>query len=362
MYMSNSLLVMDCLTFYKFINILILMNSRRSILMAVVLFVFFLSAQSDLNAKGPLPHDLTKPLSSTNLDSPLQAANGHSFNRTAHQSIKWFEAQDPYALTGVALVIHGLNLKPDKMESIISCLTDAGVTVLNLSLYGHGTNYTSSYDIDQSKARIKSFKTVNYSVWSDEAYMAYKQARQKSESNKVPLMFIGFSLGGLIGVDLLCSRADVMFDKSVLFAPALCIHSRAYTLKLLSLFHRILIPSFSPKSYRANNGTPVAAYNSLFEAISHFKKNISPKINIPTLIFIDTKDELVSYKGLKKIKKDKGLDQWRFHIVQKGKNSTEKLNNHLIIDKQSVGDDMWKEIVRSFINHLLPEHKVFGCN
>jgi len=35
---------------------------------------------------------------------------------------------------GVALVVHGLNLKPERMESIIADLNDERIDVLNLSL------------------------------------------------------------------------------------------------------------------------------------------------------------------------------------------------------------------------------------
>ena len=55
-------------------------------------------------------------------------------------STRWFYSDTPGELRGVALVIHGLNLRPDRMQPIISKLTKSGIDVLGLSLRGHGEN------------------------------------------------------------------------------------------------------------------------------------------------------------------------------------------------------------------------------
>jgi len=270
------------------------------------------------------------------------------------KSMRWYQAANPEKISAVALVVHGLNLRPDKMESIITLLTDSGIDVLNLSLRGHGRNYTGKTHIDSAKARLEAFKTVSYQLWIDETHRAYHIVRERSAQKKLPLFFVGFSLGGLMGVDLFASYPDVYFDRMVLLAPALSMHAINYTAKLLSLFPRLVIPSFTLADYRANNGTPMAAYNSVFEAVKHFNKNVNPEINVPTLIFIDQQDELISYGGLKRLVKNKQLDQWKFHHVQKGKTGVKEKMRHLIIDEPSVGKDMWQEMRIAIIDHLLP--------
>ncbi|MBC8430811.1 MAG: hypothetical protein H8D96_02720 [Desulfobacterales bacterium] len=97
----------------------------------------------------------------------------------------------------------------------------------------------------------------------------------------------------------------------------------------------------------------MAAYNSVFESVKHFNKNVNPAINVPTLIFIDQQDELISYGGLKRLVKNEQLDQWKFHHVQKGKTGVKEKMRHLIIDEPSVGKDMWQEMRIAIINHLL---------
>ena len=273
---------------------------------------------------------------------------------TEDNSIAWFKAGTPDKINGVALVIHGLNLRPVKMKSIITLLTDYGIDVLNLSLRGHGRNYSHEVDVDSSTARIEAFKTVSYKLWMDETHRAYRCARKRSDEKKVSLFFIGFSLGGLIGADLLASHPDVRFDRMVLLAPALDIHGIHYVAKLLSPFPRMVIPSFTAKSYLANNGTPMAAYNALFETIKYFNQHIGPKLNIPTIIFIDQQDELVSYRKLKRRVEKETLDQWQFHLLEKGKTGVQEKMHHLIIDEPSVGTDTWKQMKIIMIEHLLP--------
>ena len=269
--------------------------------------------------------------------------------------VEWVKSIHPDRINGVALVIHGLNLKPDKMESIIALLTHSCIDVLNLSLRGHGKNYVQKANVDGSKARMETFKKVSYEYWIKETHRAYGLAWKRSREIQVPLFLIGFSLGGLMGTTLFASYPDVYFNRMVLLAPALHIYKIYYLAKLLSPFPRLVIPSFFIKSYCSNRGTPVAAYNALFEAIEHFNKNMASKLNVPTLIFIDTRDELVSYRRLKRIIKNGGLHQWKLHPVIKSTTGAKEKMHHLIIDESSIGKNAWNERRGLIIHHLLPE-------
>jgi len=273
---------------------------------------------------------------------------------TEDTAMDWFKAETPDNINGVALVIHGLNLRPSKMESIIKLLTNSGIDVLNLSLRGHGQNYFHGKDLDTRKARMEAFKTVSYKLWMDEAHRAYGHARKRSDEKNTPLFLVGFSLGGLIGADLLVSHADVLFDRMVLLAPALNIHGIHYVAKLLSPFPGLILPSFTSKSYLANDGTPMAAYNALFETLRHFNQHVCAKLNVPTIIFIDPEDELVSYRKLTQRVEKESLDRWQFRLLEKGKTGVQEKMHHLIIDEPSVGTDTWNQIKSVLIEHLLP--------
>jgi len=290
-----------------------------------------------------------------NHQPPLKTSqiNETQINKNMGHSIRWFHAESQEKINGVALVIHGLNLQPDKMGPIISHLNASGIDVLNLSLRGHGENYAPGKDMDSSRARLDTFKTVSYEQWTDEVYRAYRHARKRSDERKAPLFLIGYSLGALLGGDFLATYPDVHFDRMVLFAPAFnCTICKG--LKILVPFPRLIIPSLSSKSYRANKGTPMAAYIALFETIKHFNQNVSPKLNVPTVIFIDKQDELVSYRELKRLVKIEKLDRWEFHFLQKGKIGVQENLHHLIIDERSLGKDVWDKVQKQIIRHLLP--------
>jgi esterase/lipase len=280
---------------------------------------------------------------------------GFNQNQSEISAIRWYQRKNPAKLNGVALVIHGLNGRPDKMESIIAEMTAAGIDCLNLSLRGHGENYSQLNNTGSAEARMQAFKSVSYQLWRTEIHQAYQQVKKRSSRYGTCLFFIGFSMGGLLGVDLFTSNPYIKFDKIVLFAPALKMRNRNYLLKTMSPFPGLVVPSFGPEAYRANKGTPMAAYNALFEAAKHFEKNLDPKINVPTVVFIDEQDELISFSGLQEIIRKQNLDQWNLHPVAKDKAATEIEMHHIIIDEASVGKHMWKEIVDTTITHLLYE-------
>lgn len=285
--------------------------------------------------------------------APGDSAKGPAKKDADHSAFRWYEHKNNIELKGVALVIHGLNGRPDKMEPIITRLTEAGIDCLNLSLRGHGTNYSVLNPTESDKARMAAFKSVTYPLWKAEAYQAYQRAERRSRLPGSPLFFVGFSMGGLLGVDLLSSNSEVAFDKMVLFAPALKMHARNMLLKILSPFPKIVIPSVAHKSYLTNDGTPIAAYNALFDMYQHLENNLNPKINIPTVVFIDRQDELISFSGLQNLVREQNLDQWQIHAIKKDKTATEIKMHHLIIDAASVGEKTWQEIVKVTLMHLL---------
>jgi len=267
-------------------------------------------------------------------------------------SATWYHKKKLRSLRGVALVAHGLNQKPEKMGSIISILNQEGIDVLNLSLRGHGGNYASQGVLDQDEQRLASFRKVTYELWSAEVYRAYRQVRQTGEQKKVPLFFIGYSLGGLLGCDLLVSHPDVSFDRMVLFAPALNVTSKSIFLKALAPFPDLVIDSLSPKNYRSNNGTPMAAYQALFNAIDHFEKHLQARLNVPTVLFIDEQDESISYERLQEMIDSHKLDQWIIQRVQKDADIDRGITHHLIIDEESTGRRMWGLMQDRIRKHL----------
>lgn len=275
-------------------------------------------------------------------------------NQSESHSLRWFYRDPQTAAAGVALVIHGLNLRPDRMQPVIATLTESGIDVLGLSLRGHGENYAHGQGIDADRARLETFKNVSYQLWSNEAYLAYSQLKERGAEKGVPLFLAAFSLGGLIGLDLLAANDDVRFEKLVLFAPAIRLRPTIYLGRVLSPFGRLVIPSMAPESYLANKkGTPVAAYNALFEGLNQFNQHAGRQLNIPTLIFIDEQDEFIPMNQLKKLVAEKKWDQWRIYRVEKDQSARDERFYHHIIDASSTGEAVWREMMNALMNHLL---------
>lgn len=284
----------------------------------------------------------------------LPAGADDAEDQPENDSMRWFKSSSPAKPKGVALVIHGLNLRPDKMNSIIENLTRIGIDVLSLSLRGHGDNYAHHDEVDDDAARLETFKEVSYPLWANETYLAYEQAQKRAQQRQVPVFLAAFSIGGLIGLDLFASNSDVHFDRMVFFAPAISLRATIYLERLVSPFSRLVIPSLAADDYLANKkGTPVAAYNALFDALNHFEDTVGPRLNVPTLIFIDKQDEFIPLGGLKTLVEEHRLNQWKFYIVQKEKEPGAGTFHHHIFDASSTGEGVWRDMMAATTRHLL---------
>ena len=272
--------------------------------------------------------------------------------RTTGNAEQWFYAGRKTRPRGVALVIHGLNLNPDKMSAIIELFNKQGIDVLNVSLRGHGDNYRRRPGTDAALDRLESFKEVSFLLWLQEAHNAYLKAHLRARRFGVPVFFSGYSLGGLLGCSLVLSHPHVHFDRMILFAPALAVQKKSYLLKPLMPFSGLVIDSLSPTAYRANSGTPVSAYNALFDTLRYFEKHTNGRLNIPTIVFIDKQDEFIDFDALAALILDHNLDQWRIIEVKKDGSVSDKMPHHIIIDKQSVGSAAWQEVTAAITEHL----------
>lgn len=266
---------------------------------------------------------------------------------------RWHEKPPFRKRRGVALVLHGLNLKPEKMESLISLLNRAGIDALNVSLRGHGDNYLPKAERSPSEARLDAFRTVTYPLWSSEVRQAYQRVRERGRQKKVDLFLVGYSLGGLLGCDLLASKPGVRFARMVLLAPALNVTIESYLLRALMPFPNLVIDSLSPANYRSNDGTPMAGYKALFEALEHFERHVSPKLNIPTLVLMDPEDEFISHDEMREMIAGKRLDRWKMVTVRKATDLTDPYAHHLLIDEATMGKAAWRDMGNAALNHLV---------
>lgn len=257
----------------------------------------------------------------------------------AQASFVYIPVKPPHMARGVTVVVHGLNLKPSKMLELAEQLETMNQDVVLVTLTGH--------DDDE-----KAFGTVTREVWLNDLSEAFQEASSKAKAVGVPIQFLGFSVGGLLGVDLLAA-GKVHFSKMILLAPALQVHARSRLIRVARILgNSFVIPSRSPEDYRAHSGTTVAAYEALFKSLDTMAASNLDLANIPTRVFIDPDDELVSLEKTETFIAKKRLSNWKLSSVDASQSLTEPKYHHLIIDSKSLGEAEWKKLVeqiRSFL-------------
>ncbi len=182
----------------------------------------------------------------------------------------------------LVILLHGLNLKPAKMDDWAKMLTNHGASVIRFALLGHS-------GVEGEMAQ------VNETIWREQFADAMLKAQEKARALDVPIYFVGFSLGALVALEWLAAKSDGFspsISKMVLIAPAIATpwYSRA-AISMISWFGRsFTMPSRSPKHYRANSGTSVAAYQALFAIKKSLEDLKFKNNNLPTLVLIDRYD------------------------------------------------------------------------
>lgn len=239
----------------------------------------------------------------------------------------------------VTLVIPGLNVRSEAMLPLVALVNGQGSDVYLLCLPGHGQN--------------DDVNTVTAQVWQESVVAAYRVAREAANRLFVPLYFLGYSLGALLGQSaLLPGGAPARFDKQVLLAPATAIRRRCYLLKgLLFLGFPARLPSFTPRAYRVHPFLPLNFYRILFA--EEQKLGCAGPLNQPTLVFIDPADELVSLRKLKKQIQQFGLS--RYKVVVLNRKVRKGTYHHLILDEATLGKEAWEKVKKEMVAFLFEE-------
>lgn len=248
-----------------------------------------------------------------------------------NESVEYYNTTSPKK--GVTLVVHGLNVKPSAMLDLIDWLNKHGSDACLVKLSGHYENSPDTW-------------AMSMDTWQSEMRYAYDIARKIANASGVPLFFLGFSLGGLLGPAILSAGNGIyQFDKQLLFAPAIGLRTRSYLVKLSFFFNeKKRLPSFTPEPYRANNKLPILFYKIMFHEERLLKKNFFKHVNIPTVVFIDPSDELISYRKLNKLSQKFKLTNFRMVTLDKNLTGRETQYHHLIINERTMGRKNWEMV------------------
>lgn len=245
----------------------------------------------------------------------------------------------PSVPRAVTLVIHGLNVKPTAMQALIGWLNAQGSPVYLVQLCGHGRG-----DV----------KSVTVGLWQQEVEDGYAAAQQASVQLGVPLFFLGYSLGALLAQTFLSLPASQpAFHKQVLFSPAIGLRQRSYWLRhLFFLGGRFMLPSFTPRAYKANARLPLHLYQILYAEEQKLLQSPWAPLNIPTLVFMDPKDELISYKRLQTFLQQQQLTQWQLVPLLTSFTGRQERFHHLILNAATMGEKNWRTVTTAMQTFL----------
>ena len=186
----------------------------------------------------------------------------------------------------------------------------------------------------------ETFRNITASQWVDSFYEQYMAATQDNPR----IVFIGFSLGGLLMTYLLGLSKIRTPQKQILLAPALAFQGWTWLPSILpSSLDNLLIPSFTPKGYKAGMGVTIGAYKILFQIRNELEHLPPHRYDIPTLILCDEHDELVAPQGLQKFIEQKKLTRWQLQICKSSlwKHMGRK---HLIVAREYRPEDDWHHL------------------
>lgn len=239
----------------------------------------------------------------------------------------------------VSVVVHGLNLQPERMDSIARILTGSGIKVLRVALTGH-------------RGDREQMKGITRDSWLEELKDVYREARAVADREQLPLYFVGYSLGAALNLDLMNSEppGQMSYDRMLLLAPAISVRMPRTLLSVLSeildwpFVSSWFFPSKAPLEYRANaDGTPLGAYAALFQSISAIENHGIAQGSVPTLVVVDPEDELVSASGLKELIAKRGLHGWKMESIH-ARIAEGTTYHHQIFDAQVLGEEGWKKL------------------
>ncbi|MGZ3694802.1 MAG: alpha/beta hydrolase [Bdellovibrionota bacterium] len=229
---------------------------------------------------------------------------------------------------GVVLLTHGLNLKPARMDDLAERLSASGYEVFRPAFTGHcGHN--------------KHYLEVDAAHWESDAREFHARTKARAEKLGVPHYLVAYSFSAAVYQAM---AEELPFDSRVLFAPA--ISTRFWypvATVLANAFPRATYKSMNLDGYYANATSGMKAVQALEHFVAGVRRKRRENDSTPTLVWVDPKDELVSYKGIR-IQAGR-RPNWKLEKVSNAGARMKPAYHHLIINEQALGKAEWERVL-----------------
>ena len=238
---------------------------------------------------------------------------------------------------GLVVIAHGLNLRPEKMNSLADFFLSQNFTIANIALLGHKTNDENQWG------------HLNISSWKREMTELGEWLTKCHQS----WIGVGQSTGAVMLYWMAQQKVSPPPQQFYFFAPAFI---PKYPLGILSWlanwFPTFKIPSANLEDYRVHDGTTLSAYRTLYLT----SKETAPKedlLNIMNIIVSD-EDELLSVEDTKSWAKLPEQQWWTYKPIAQD----QKTIHHLMIDSKTMGHEAWE----SLLSRLTTDLKILKPN
>jgi alpha-beta hydrolase superfamily lysophospholipase len=245
-----------------------------------------------------------------------------------------FEPGNPSPHPEAFLVLHGLNLLPERMGAWRDFLLGQGRYVAQVAFAGH------------DPADLTGWRKISSKQWLEDVQQAVEAARRRWP--QATLSLFGYSLGAVAGMVWSLERHQP-WHRAVFLAPAFRVHRMFVPLleAARGLPKHWRVPSLAPRSYRAHGSTSLAAFAALGELSGRFQKLVSlhgeapAPLAGPELAIFARRDELISTDYLDRYAKLRNTNLELFPL-QLG--AARRYPRHLVIDPRSLGEAEWKRV------------------
>jgi alpha-beta hydrolase superfamily lysophospholipase len=246
---------------------------------------------------------------------------------------------DSRAARGAIVLVHGLNQRPSSLDPLAHELRRMGYHVYRPTLRGHASEGVLVFPD---------------SYWEADVVNAYTTVRKQHPL--VPTYLIGYSLGGLLITKILDTHPEIQPAGAMLIAPALSLRILPQTGYLLTILPPVswAVPNVAPDLYRRFARTPLFWYRNIFTLYSATRSltNAERLRDIPTTIFANPHDELVSLCGLQEWLDDNQLaPQWNIETIRPAP-AEPNIPSHVLIDERSLGSAEWQRMLQTLRSRL----------
>lgn len=176
------------------------------------------------------------------------------------------------------IILHGLNNNSTTWDEFENVMKNRGFPTVRITLPGHGDVRDEGRSFEEV---LKSFdKTLRPHV-------------------QEPYLVVAYSLGALFFSNWLLGKSENLPLRVVFLAPALYLRNENAIRRIISSLHpKLPIPSIAPRGIQLRKTLFVWEYLNLLGGIERFRKSIDP-VEVPSLVMLDPKDELIDAQLLK---------------------------------------------------------------